>query len=330
MFCMAIVHADIVNDEVFHFVTKEDGLSGESVSCIMPDHQGRMWIATSDGVSLYNGKRMVNFKMSSDGTCPNYVYDICESEDHTIYVATNKGIFEKRNDDKEFRQILKDIVKGEAILASKGRIYVGNREGLHVCDGKTTKLVTVGASRMGVENGVRDIVEDEKGNIWFLSRYALNCYFPETGKFRSYIVTDKMPKGSALSRVTICRGKFLIGTKNNGLFVCQPQKHISPCQIKGVGNVITTLQTTSKGDVTVSSDGSGAFLIDGKTLQVKEVYNMKGDRKHRLPSDAPGVRCRRQQVWQQLRYVRPVGVGHVDALQIIGNISRSTSPRCDV
>lgn len=94
MFCMAIVHADIVNDEVFHFVTKEDGLSGESVSCIMPDHQGRMWIATSDGVSLYNGKRMVNFKMSSDGTCPNYVYDICESEDHTIYVATNKGIFE--------------------------------------------------------------------------------------------------------------------------------------------------------------------------------------------------------------------------------------------
>ena len=139
-----------------------------------------------------------------------------------------------------------------------------------------------------------------------------------------------MPKGSALSRVTICRGKFLIGTKNNGLFVCQPQKHISPCQIKGVGNVITTLQTTSKGDVTVSSDGSGAFLIDGKTLQVKEVYNMKGDRKHRLPSDAPGVRCRRQQVWQQLRYVRPVGVGHVNALQIIGNISRSTSPRCDV
>lgn len=285
-FCMTTAHADIVNDEVFHFVTKEDGLSGESVSRIMPDHQGRMWIATSDGVSLYNGKRMVTYKMSRDGSYPNYVYDICESEDRTIYVATGKGIYEKRTDDKDFHQILKELTKGETILASKGRIYVGNREGLHVYDGKTTKLVTVGASRMGVENGVRDIVEDKKGNIWFLSRYALNCYLPETGKFRSYVIADKMPKGAALSRMTICRGKFLIGTKNNGLFVYNPFRNIPPYQISGIGNVVTTLQTTSRGDVTVSSDGSGAFLIDGKTLQVKEVYNIKGDRKHHLPSDA--------------------------------------------
>lgn len=285
-FCMAIVHADIVNDEVFHFVTKEDGLSGESVSRIMPDHQGRMWIGTSDGISLYNGKRIVTFRMSRDGNYPNYVYDICESADHTIYVATAKGIFEKRNEDKEFHQILKDIAKGEAIWVSKGNIYVGNREGLHVYDGKNTRLVTVGASRMGVENGVRDILEDAKGNIWFLSRYALNCYFPATGKFRSYVIADKMPKGAALSQMTICQGKFFIGTKNNGLYVYRPQGKTSPYQIDGVGNVVTTVETTHTGDVTVSSDGSGAFLIDGKTLQVKEVYNTKGDRKHRLPSDA--------------------------------------------
>ncbi len=284
--CMVNVRADIINDEVFHFVTKEDGLSGESVSRVMPDHIGRMWIATSDGVSLYNGKRMITFKMTGDGTHPNYVYDICEDESHNIYVATAQGIFEKKTSDKEFRHILKDIAKGEAILVSNGRIYVGNREGLHVYDGKKSQVVTVGASRMGVENGVRDIQADDKGNIWFLSRYALNCYFPETGKFKSDIIADKMTKGAALSHMTMCRGKFLIGTKNNGLFVYDPIKRDAPRQIDGVGNVITTVQTTSMGDVAVSTDGSGAFLIDGKTLQVKEVYNMNGDRKHRLPSDA--------------------------------------------
>ncbi len=284
--CQAIAHADIVNDEVFHFVTKEDGLSGESVSRIMPDHQGRMWLATSDGVSLYNGKRMVNFKMSNDGSHPNYVYDICEDENHTIYIATAKGIFEKREEDKDFRQILKDIGKGEAILASKGRIYVGNREGLHVFDGNQTRLICVGASRMGVENGVRDIVENDKGDIWFISRYALNSYFPQTGKFRSYVIADKMPKGTALSQMVVCQGKFFIGTKNNGLFVYDPKTRAVPHHVTGVGNVITTVQATGTGDVAVGSDGSGAFVIDGKSLQVKEVYSMKGDRKHRLPTDA--------------------------------------------
>ncbi len=280
------IHADIVNEEVFHFVTKEDGLSGESVSRIMPDYQGRMWLATSDGVSLYNGKRMATFQMSSNGSYPNYVFDICESEEHSILAATGKGIFEKKKGDKEFRQILRELNKGEAILASQGRIYVGNREGLHVYDGSKLETITVGASRMGVENGVRAIVADRKGNIWFLSRYALNCYFPKTGKFRSYVIADKMPNGSALNRVAICGDNFYIGTKNNGLFVYNPYKKTMPKAISGVGNVVTTLQVTDSGEITVSTDGSGAFVLDGKTAQVKEVYNTKGDRKHRLPSDA--------------------------------------------
>lgn len=56
---------------------------------------------------------------------------------------------------------------------------------------------------------MRDILADKQGNIWFLSRYALNCYFPKTGKFRSYVIADKMPKGSALSQLVIAQGKFL-------------------------------------------------------------------------------------------------------------------------
>ena len=284
-FCMMTAHADIVNDEVFHFVTKEDGLSGESVSRIMPDHLGRMWIATSDGMSLYNGKRIVTFKMSRDGSYPNYVYDICEGGNHSIYVATGKGIFEKRKGDGDFRQVMKDLSNGEAILESKGMLYVGNREGLHVFDGKTTKLIAVGASRMGVENGVRDIKADKQGNIWFLSRYALNCYYPQTGKYRSYVIADKMPKGAALNRLAIYRDKFYIGTKNNGLFVYSPRSN-TPYQIKGVGNVITYLQVTSRGEIAVATDGSGAYLLDAKTARIKEVYDTKGDRKHQLPSDA--------------------------------------------
>ena len=284
MCSLAVCRADIVNDEVFHFVTKEDGLSGESVSRVMPDHLGRMWVATSDGVSLYNGKRIVTFKPGGDG---NYIYDLCESEDHAIYVATGRGIFEKRNGEADFQQIHKEINKAETILAYQGKLYAGNREGFHVFDEKgTSRVITVGASRMGVENGVRDIKADAQGNIWFLSRYAINCYFPKTGKYRSYVIADKMPKGAALSRLAIWKGKFFVGTKNNGLYVCSLKGHVAPYQISGVGNIVTYLQATQHGEVTVATDGAGAFLLDANTARIKEVYHTKGDRKHCLPSDA--------------------------------------------
>ena len=278
-----ICHADIVNDEVFHFVTKEDGLSGESVSRIMPDYLGRMWIATSNGVSLYNGKRIVTFQLGDYG---NYVFELCESEDHTIYAATEKGIFEKRKGEADFHKIHPEITKAETILASKGKLYAGNREGFHIFDEKKSRLITVGATRMGVENGVRDIETDAQGNIWFLSRYALNCYHPQTGKYHSYVIANKMPKGAALSRLAIWKDKFFIGTKNNGLFIYNLKTHTAPYPISGVGNVITYLQVTSHGEVTVATDGSGAFLLDANTLSIKERYHVKADRKHQLPSDA--------------------------------------------
>lgn len=52
----------------------------------------------------------------------------------------------------------------------------------------------------------------------------------------------------------------------------------APYQILGIGNVITHLQVTEKEEVAVSTDGSGAFLIDAKTLEIKEAYNSKGDK----------------------------------------------------
>lgn len=280
------IRADIVNDEVFHFVTKEDGLPGESVSRIMPDHLGRIWFATSNGVALYKGKQLVTFRLNGQDNSANYVYDLYEDEAHTIYAATKLGIFEKKSGEASFHQKMPEINQGETVFASKGILYVGNRQGLHIYDGKTSRLITVGASRMGVENGVRDILADKQGNIWFLSRYALNCYFPKTGKFRSYVIADKMPKGSALSQLVISQGKFIIGTKNNGLYVYDPSRMTAPYQIPGIGNVVTHLQVTEKEEIAVSTDGSGAFLLDAKTLAIKEAYHSKGDRKHCLPSDA--------------------------------------------
>lgn len=117
----------------------------------MPDHLGRIWLATSNGVALYNGKQLVTFQMNVRDNAANYVYDLYEDEAHTIYAVTQQGIFEKKSGEASFHQKMPEITQGETVFANKGILYVGNRQGLHIYDGKTSRLITVGASRMGVE-----------------------------------------------------------------------------------------------------------------------------------------------------------------------------------
>lgn len=52
-----------VAEESVVSLTLNDGLAGETVRSVMTDHSGSTWIATSNGVSIYNGKHLLNFRI---------------------------------------------------------------------------------------------------------------------------------------------------------------------------------------------------------------------------------------------------------------------------
>lgn len=282
---MQTVKADVAYDEPFRFITQENGLSGETVSSILTDHLGQIWLATSNGISRYNGKRIVTFSFSGEGRGATYVYDLSEGSDGTLYAATSKGIFILQKGSNHFTHILPTIPKAETILSAAGILYFGNRDGLHLYDGKHLKTITVGATKMGIENSVRDITLGKDGHIWFLSRYALNSYHPATGKVCSINLATAMPPRAALSHLCISGERFFVGTKNNGLFVYDIRNRQSR-HVDGIGNVVTSLYTTHQDDVCVSTDGSGAFLLDGRNATVKQHFTVGGDKAHNLPTDA--------------------------------------------
>lgn len=277
--------ADVAYDEPFRFMTQENGLSGETVADILTDHLGQVWLATSNGVSRFNGKRIVTFSFNVEGRGATYVYDLSEGRDGTLYAATSKGIFILQKGADRFKHILPSISKAETILSTAGMLYIGNCDGLLLYDGRHLRTITVGATKMGIENSVRDIVQGKEGVIWFLSRYALNSYQPATGKVRSVNLATAMPSRAALSHLCISGERFFVGTKNNGLFVYDIHSRQS-CHVEGIGNVVTGLHTTRQGDVCVSTDGSGAFLLDGRSTTVKQHFTVGGDKNHNLPTNA--------------------------------------------
>ncbi len=272
-----------------HFcrLTKENGLAGESVSNMITDHTGLVWIATSNGVSCYNGCNLVSFTIPSTSHTRTYVYDICEDDEKNIYVATEVGVYCLRNGNNSFERIMPELERAETILASHGILYVGNGDGLWVTDGKSLSSVKVGNAPTGLENSVRDIQQGEDGTIWFLSRYALNSYNPSTRKHESIVLSQYVPDGAAFGRLAILGKRFLISSKNNGLFVYDPSDTLRPItHIEDVGNVINSVKVTPKGQVCIGTDGAGAVLLDGNSLQPVERFStVAPDAAHQIPTE---------------------------------------------
>lgn len=268
------------------FINSEMGLVGETVSKIISDRHGQRWVATSNGVNCYNGIKMTTIPVPNKQPGRNYVFDICAGEDDCIYIATEKGIFKLAPYENEFSLILPSISKAETLLEAKGKLYIGNRDGLTVTDGnKILNTIHVVTSPMSIENGVRDICEDEKGNIWFTSRYAINCYNPKTGKFTTTKLSAQLPDAAALSHLAILNGnKIYIGTKNNGLYSYSPlDKQLK--HIEGVGNIINSLYITPKRELAIGTDGSGAILLSTQSDKVIATYGTGGKGKYYLPTD---------------------------------------------
>lgn len=265
-------------------LTIENGLAGESVSRIIVDHQKQVWIATSNGINRYNGRKLLTYRLPKrqSPSGPSYVFDLCEGDDHAIYAATAMGLFRLGHGESAFVCVASADVSSECVAAGKGCVYFGNKDGLNIYKDGKVKTVTLGR---GVNYSVRDIALDSRGKVWFLTKYELNSYDPGSGRIRSLPVAAGMTKGAAFGQLAIIGGKFYLGTKNNGLWAYTlgaPR----PMSVHAVGNVITSLQVTRDGKLCVGSDGAGAYLLDGKTGKVLEQYATVGEGQHWLPTDA--------------------------------------------
>ena len=73
-------------------ITKNDGLSGSSINCIIQDSKGYMWIASQEGgLCRYDGKKFKTFT-KQDGLPTNDITAICEDDNNNIWIGTAKGV----------------------------------------------------------------------------------------------------------------------------------------------------------------------------------------------------------------------------------------------
>ena len=263
-----------------------DGLLGESVSKIMTDKYGLIWIATNSGVNSYNGKEIHSLPITGSHGGPLEVYDLCEVQ-YSIYAATEEGLWRITRESGCFERVLPEIQQPRCLLAVGDTLYIGSSQGLHVFAGQQLKHQDVSVSRQGLDNMIRQFVRDEKGMIWFLGRHWLGNYDPRTGKMMMFKSPSSFAAYIPSQFEYIGKGRFVIGTHGNGLFLYDHRQQTVE-HIQGVGNVISSVQASADGSICVATNGTGAYRLEERDghLMVGRHFGSESSGKYHLPTNA--------------------------------------------
>lgn len=278
------------------WLTLRDGLAGMSAMCLAEDRSGKMWIGTSNGISLYNGMSLKNYELPRTRTEEvNYCFDLSIDDDGNLWVATGEGVFLLKRDEAKLVRVAEEIEHAEAVVCAGGTVYVGANDGLHAIDRQTrrSRMVSINTGTTRSNNSIR-CIRRWNDDLWMTVRAGLVRLNMKSGK-STFLPLDT-PSG--LSRFDICCDRLFVGTKNNGLFVMNPATGEVE-QVAEVSNVVNSVETTPDGEqLCVATDGSGVYIIDGKTTNIIDRYDAhpaaNGNDDMRLPTNAAYM-CKKTQ-----------------------------------
>lgn len=163
-------------------IINKNNLSLKSVQCMLQDKSGNIWFGSGpmafEGICLYDGKILTNFKPKDEG----WIRNILEDRNGNIWFGT-RHYGACRYDGKTFTYFIDKEGIGNPLLQDKvGNIWFGGGE----------KLNTI----------------ESDGGIW--------CY--DGKSYRNFHTKDGLGEYSVWSMIEDKGGNIWVGTRNNGLY----------------------------------------------------------------------------------------------------------------
>jgi ligand-binding sensor domain-containing protein len=236
----------------FDHLGRAEGLSQNSVNCMVRDSEGFMWFGTQDGLNRYDGKEIRLYQNDPDNPSTlsnNYILSICEDEEGFLWIGTMAGGLNRFNRETgEFSVFRHSDTSNSlsennvwAVLSDgKGHIWAGTSLGLNCYDKKAGKFRLFRHLENDTSGLACDMVislwKDSKGIIWAGTTEGLCRFDPETEKFTTWLnirSAESKDENIIWSVTGDSTGKIYTGT-NNGLFALDP----------GSGTVIRLIGST--------------------------------------------------------------------------------------
>ena len=259
----------------FKQFTEVNGLSSNMIHHILEDKKGKIWIATSAGVCVYDGKTFTKIQIPVPKNQPintynnrKDVFNIIQDKSGKLWFATIDGVF--IYDANSFTHFT--VNKGasgflssnnnvEYILEDEaGNIWFGGRgnEGVFRYDG--TSITNLNPNG---DNWAWPVLQDKNGNIWFSN---WNGTYRYDGKsFKSFTKNDGLSGDMVARIIEDQKGNLWFG--GDGLSRYDGKSFTNFTTKDGlINNSIFSILEDTNGNIWVGARNTSLSLYDGNTF----------------------------------------------------------------
>lgn len=229
-----------INGQYFKFkvYTQKEGLCSNSVNALVKDNKGFIWLATSHGLSRFDGNAFDNFyasRLKAGSIASNDVSNVYLDRANKLWASTIAGLSCYNASTGLFRNYFVDTSLAKyaggfntMMEDSTGHMWVGTWGELLVLDTASGRFRRSGWGRFVEQNRpeggnhsrimVFGLLKKSANEIWVLSSYGLYSVNMYTHAFRYYPSTLIADYFGCQLHYMDNEGKVWIGSYNKGLF----------------------------------------------------------------------------------------------------------------
>jgi len=234
----------------FTRLDSELGLHSNYVNELIQRKDGFVWLATSGGLSRFDGNEVINFvaKPNDSSTLPSsWINTLVEDTQSRLWVGTDIGLARLLPDKGSFRQYLHS----------------------------SKNLSSIGA------NQILDIFEDRQQRLWIATAMGLCLYKPESDNFEHFMFDTKVVHKPSVQFIAQSSGNNLWIGGETGLYSFDPDtgeyQHRSIAKLpKNV--VFRDAAADSNGGLWLATAKSGVIKYDQSDNQVAQYTHDPRDR----------------------------------------------------